>query len=255
VDALLTLKQVQEILQVDRTTIHRMLKDGRLAGVKIGGQWRFSRQEIEALTCGAVRKGEDWDDSVLPLFCIQRMQDVFAEVAGIGAVVTDLDGVPLTAMSNAGQFCALILSSPSGKAACQESWRQMSRSGDAPAQFHQCHAGLQYSRALIEVEGQPVAALVSGQFHLTRPDPQQYDLILQRLSAQHAIALDALRQAALNLPILNEKYQAQIGEWLEKVALTFSDVSNERARLLSRLHQIAEITLDVDSSVLARPSR
>ena len=44
---LLTTRQLQELLQVDRVTIYRMLSDGRLTGFKVGGQWRFSRHEIE----------------------------------------------------------------------------------------------------------------------------------------------------------------------------------------------------------------
>ncbi len=48
VDDLLTTKQLRDLLQVDRITIYRMLYDGRLHGFKVGGQWRFSRQEIEA---------------------------------------------------------------------------------------------------------------------------------------------------------------------------------------------------------------
>ncbi|MCA9947998.1 MAG: helix-turn-helix domain-containing protein, partial [Anaerolineales bacterium] len=35
---LLTTRQVQELLQVDRTTVYRMRKDGRLTGVKVGQQ-------------------------------------------------------------------------------------------------------------------------------------------------------------------------------------------------------------------------
>ena len=48
-EELLTTKQVLDILQVDRTTIYRMLKDGRLSGVKVGQQWRFPRSEVEDL--------------------------------------------------------------------------------------------------------------------------------------------------------------------------------------------------------------
>ena len=46
-DTLLTARQLQELLQVDRITIYRMLSDGRLEGFKVGGQWRFSRQAIQ----------------------------------------------------------------------------------------------------------------------------------------------------------------------------------------------------------------
>jgi excisionase family DNA binding protein len=255
VETLLTLKQVQEILSVDRTTIHRMLKDGRLNGVKVGGQWRFSPQEIEALTRGATRKEEGWGEDVLPLFCIQRMQDVFAELAGIGAVVTDLQGTPLTGMSNSCEFCTLMLSSPSGQAACQNSWREMTVRQGEPARFHKCHAGLQYSRAVIEVEGRPVATIVSGQFHLETPDDEQRMLSAQQLAEAHHLPFEALHQAAQKLPVLSEKYQGQIGTWLDKVAGTFSDLTNERVWLLRRLHQIAEITLDVEEGTLSKLTR
>ena len=52
-DAYLTAKQVEDLLNVDRTTIYRMLKDGRLAGVKIGQQWRFYTHKVEELLSGA----------------------------------------------------------------------------------------------------------------------------------------------------------------------------------------------------------
>ena len=43
-----TTKQLQDLLKIDRTTIYRMLGDGRLAGVKVGNQWRFPKEEIDA---------------------------------------------------------------------------------------------------------------------------------------------------------------------------------------------------------------
>ena len=41
---LLTTRQIEEILKVDRITIYRMLGDGRLRGFKVGGQWRKSER-------------------------------------------------------------------------------------------------------------------------------------------------------------------------------------------------------------------
>lgn len=46
-DDLLTTRQLQDLLRVDRITIYRMLNDGRLRGFKVGGQWRFSPREVE----------------------------------------------------------------------------------------------------------------------------------------------------------------------------------------------------------------
>ena len=46
---LYTVKQVQDLLKVDRITVYRMLQDGRLKGIKIGHQWRFNASELEHL--------------------------------------------------------------------------------------------------------------------------------------------------------------------------------------------------------------
>jgi excisionase family DNA binding protein len=47
VEDLLTARQLQDLLKVDRITIYRMLGDGRLTGFKVGGQCRFSWWQIE----------------------------------------------------------------------------------------------------------------------------------------------------------------------------------------------------------------
>ena len=44
---LLTLQQVSGLLQVSNDTISRLVKDQKLAGTKIGNQWRFTTEAIE----------------------------------------------------------------------------------------------------------------------------------------------------------------------------------------------------------------
>jgi len=46
---LLTTKQLQDLLQIDRTTVYRVLKDGRLTGVKVDSRRRFDRSQVEAI--------------------------------------------------------------------------------------------------------------------------------------------------------------------------------------------------------------
>ena len=43
----LTIKDVADHLNVHPMTIYRLLKQGRLPGVRLGGVWRFSRQAID----------------------------------------------------------------------------------------------------------------------------------------------------------------------------------------------------------------
>jgi hypothetical protein len=183
---------------------------------------------------------------------VQRVQDVFAEISGMGAVVTDLKGEPLTRMSNQCEFCALMQSSPLGVRACQASWQEMQ---GEHAHFLQCYAGLQYSCAMIDLDNTPIAKIVSGQFFADEAQAAQFKENLPGLAQKYGLPLNQLQAAAQKLSILDKKYQKQLREWLEKVAATFSDVSSERARLLGRLRQIAEITLDVEGGTLSKLAR
>lgn len=38
--------EVMEILQISRTTLHNYIKSGKIAGSKVGGIWRFSKDDI-----------------------------------------------------------------------------------------------------------------------------------------------------------------------------------------------------------------
>ncbi|MEJ2211034.1 MAG: helix-turn-helix domain-containing protein, partial [Anaerolineae bacterium] len=115
---LLTTKQLQELLQVDRVTIYRMLKDGRLEGFKVGGQWRFSRQTIEQwlyekrAPLDPVVSSPDTsvpssEPQLLSPSCLQAIQDIFAEALQVGAVITSVEGTPLTNVSYACRFCQM----------------------------------------------------------------------------------------------------------------------------------------------------
>ncbi len=241
----LTSRQVQDLLQVDRTTIYRMLKDGRLTGVKIGGQWRFHAQAVNALVEGQpvapVRHTIALSEP-LPLGCIQPIQDVFAELAEVGAVTTNLDGEPVTEISNCSAFCDLILAQPSGREACTASWRKLAIHPGQTTGFSACHAGLQYARSCIAVGDTPSAMLIAGQFYADQPDPVEEEARVEYLAALHGIDAPALHAAARSLPVLNQTKRAKIGAWLTRVADVFSEVGNERRNFIGRLRAIAAMS-------------
>ncbi|MBL4852092.1 MAG: helix-turn-helix domain-containing protein [Gammaproteobacteria bacterium] len=51
---ILTLKEVAEYLKLAEKTAYRLVAEGKLPGFKIGGSWRFRKDEIEKLTKGEV---------------------------------------------------------------------------------------------------------------------------------------------------------------------------------------------------------
>ena len=48
IEALVTVNDVAEVLQVSQKTVYRMIRDGRLSAFKIGQAWRIPK---EALLC------------------------------------------------------------------------------------------------------------------------------------------------------------------------------------------------------------
>lgn len=248
-DELLTTKQVQAHLQVDRTTIYRMLKDGRLQGVRIGQHWRFPRSSVEAMLAEssapptpAQQPAPMLSTEVLPVHCLQSVQDVSAETVEVGAITTDNDGQPITEISNSCQFCNLIRSTESGRLACINSWRQLAKQPDAQPHFFTCHAGFQYARARIEIDGVSTAQLVAGQFFTATPDPVQREKQIQDLAQKHGLSVAELRQADPKQNVLSQTKQAKITTWLKKLADTFAIISLERADMLNRLHRIANLS-------------
>ncbi len=231
---------------MDRTTIYRMLNDGRLNGVKVGNQWRFFTSEVEDLLAGAHRlidKNIPVDVNVLPLHCVQLIQDVFAEITAVTSVTTDKDGNPLTQISNSCDFCKLILGSEAGRQACIDSWRKLAEQKKTAPEFTICHAGLQCARARIEVGGEMIAILVAGQFYVQKPDPNDENEHLLALASKYDIDEGLLKQAAEQVSVFDDQKISRFAGWLERVARMLEQFSSERADLLCRLRQIAEMSV------------
>ncbi len=48
VDQILTLKEVAAYLKLAEKTTYRLASEGKLPGFKVGGSWRFKREDLEA---------------------------------------------------------------------------------------------------------------------------------------------------------------------------------------------------------------
>jgi excisionase family DNA binding protein len=55
-DRYLTVTELSEYLNIHRTTIYRLLREGRLPGFRIGSDWRFSLKAIEEWVCDQMKE-------------------------------------------------------------------------------------------------------------------------------------------------------------------------------------------------------
>jgi excisionase family DNA binding protein len=243
---LLTTHQVKELLKVDRITIYRMLNDGRLKGVKIGKQWRFHRSEIEQLLGKPESAAsEDAAEEVLTEFpsgCVEKVEDLMAGILGIGVTTVNLRGEPLNTIVNSNSFCQLILSSESGRQACQAAWREPASAQDGKSAFQVCPAGLCFFRAPVCVENRTVAWVISGQFRIPPAHPAQESALIKTLSERHKIPHRSLTEALHKVHSLTREQQVQVEEWTPRLAKTIQSILNERQQLTTRLKQISDLS-------------
>ncbi len=183
---LLTTRQVQALLRVDRTTIYRMVENGELPALRVGKQWRFAREQVEAWLRASGAAGSLAPSSVaatgttsssnlylavvneaatvtaqsgrgelrnlLALSSTQLIQDAFADALGVMIVITDMDGQPVTRISNPSPFYSALTARNAGASGqCVVTWRQLANEPALEPKWALNEMGLLCTRALIRV--------------------------------------------------------------------------------------------------------
>ena len=184
---LLTTKELQAILNVDRTTIYRMAESGRVPAVKVGNQWRFPKQQIETwlqrqsvanLPAGESSAAGNGDSlQLFPLECVQLIQDSFADALGVMILVTDLNGVPVTKPSNPCGLYTVAESSPVARQRCLDLWVRLANEPALAPRFQASHLGLLCARGLIRVGSEIKAMLVAGRMSWLEAQTILHDMI------------------------------------------------------------------------------
>ena len=248
---LLTTRQVQDMLQVDRITVYRMLQDGRLKGVKIGQQWRFPQDEVDRLTgarqplaqAAAPLAGMACSpDPNFPAHCVQAIQDLFAEVGQVSAIMIDMQGQPLTQPSRPVQFCQLLQATPTGLALAQTAWHDFAAASLLGNKFFTCPFGLQYIGApVLDREGQ-IGLFLAGPFYWQPPNPREKVERIQRLAPAYGVSVAELTQAAAAIPVIEASQHERVEGWPAAAARAIMSILHERINFMDRLQQIASLT-------------
>ena len=255
-DKLLTTRELEEVLQLDRVTIYKMVKDGELPALRVGGQWRFSAEAID--TWLKTQHGEPPAETprreaaadltslrladLVSIDTLQSIQDQFAQLLGVAAFITDLDGQPFAPCSRCSRFCQLVHTTQSGKASCQQSWRAVARLDEEGANVHTCHAGIRYASAPVVVNGQRVGMVTAGQFLTEALAPTAFRERALATGAHIGVDGEALTAAQDSLEIVSTERALQITALLAVIANALSGISYQGYLARQALARIAEIS-------------
>ena len=240
---LLTTRQVQNLLKVDRITIYRMLQDGRLKGIKIGQQWRFQQSEVQRLLSGAAPE-ENLPDRTppLPVHCLQAVQELFSRISRLGSVVMDTAGEPVTAVSGECSLCRMLHETPTGAQACRRSRQEMAAAAAAGEREFTCHAGLNCLAAPV-MDGEALAAwFLAGQVRLSPAAAEELAARARELAADYALPLSAVQEALRKVPVIPSDQHDLLSAWVIDAARAMESILQERAGFVQRMQQIADLT-------------
>ncbi len=104
---------------------------------------------------------------------LQRIQDAFAKMTGMAAIITDANGAPVTKGTNFSDFCSKYTRpSPIGGLRCQECDKHGAELAlkVGSSVFYYCHAGLLDFAAPIMAGDKMIGCFVGGQVLTTPPD-------------------------------------------------------------------------------------
>jgi excisionase family DNA binding protein len=255
----LTTRQLQEILHVDRTTIYRMADDGRVPAVKVGNQWRFPRRAIEtwlktqseasvaadastpAIGSSVASTGPSAGmDKLLPVECVLKIQDAFADLLGVTLVVTDMAGTPLLPYSNVCGLLALALRSPGGRQWCQAEWAALGGSPSMMPELLRGQCGLLHTRGLVRVGSEIKAQVVAAGIAPAEWPPSAREAA--RLAELLDVRVDALHPVLDQVHHLDSGAQQHLLVHVQRVADIIAHIISERNLLFARLQHIADLS-------------
>jgi excisionase family DNA binding protein len=239
---LLTAKDLQELLHIDRSTIYRMAEDGRLPAIKVGKQWRFPADQIthrlnnQAVAPAPaspvpVSASQNGFASLLPQQCVQLIQDTYADALEVMLVITDLDGRPVTQVSNPCGLFKVVNQDAGALQRCIDSWYQLGRTIELEPKFTPSHLGLLCARSLVRVGTELKGMVIVGGIAPENwpPSPEQ----VQAIAAEFGISPETMSAHLNEVYYLDDPNRAKVLSLMQRIADVVAHIINERYQLLN----------------------
>ncbi len=169
---LMSARDVEALLGIDKSTVYRMAYDGRLPAVRVGSQWRFLAEPIRGMLDGAgaeravaVRSPRSRSSHTLSTTDAPRLEpviEVAADLLGVMMVVTDMEGNPATKVANPCPWFIDRQEDPAILDACVKDWHAFADEREFAPAFRVGPHGFECARALVRDGNQLVGMVLAG---------------------------------------------------------------------------------------------
>ncbi|MCP5099241.1 MAG: helix-turn-helix domain-containing protein [Chloroflexi bacterium] len=241
---MLTAKEIQDLLHVDRSTVYRMAEDGRLPAMKVGRQWRFPAEQIDGWmkeqgtavttppTITSITNQQQTDFSTqIPIACVQLIQDTFADALGIMIIITDMDGNAITQFSNpCGLFTALS-DTPILWQKCMAHWREMAADLSLEPQFMSSYLGLLCARGFIRVGTE-----LQGMVFIGGVAPHRWPILdseIDTIASELDVAPELIQEHLQEVFYLEDDRRQEVLSFVQRIANIVSHILHERQAMMA----------------------
>lgn len=247
---LLTAKELQNLLNVDRSTIYRMVSRGQLPAIRVGNQWRFPREAIEAWlarqaqpAAPAVGSRSATSESavarLLPRTCLQQVLDTFADLLGVMLLLTDLEGHLLLEPSHPCGLYTALSAFPQVRERCLHTWTDLARTPSLQPQYMVSPFGFLCARGLVRVDSELKAMVIAGGIAPDAWPPSEAEM--ERLARSLGVPADVYRAHVHEVYVLSEAEKQRVLGTVQRIADIVAHIVHERQVLAQRLAQIREL--------------
>lgn len=171
---------------------------------------------------------------LIPLEQLQAMQDSFARATGVGSLITEVDGTPITKPSNFCKLCKMIRSTPQGRENCEKSDAILGNQLTAGPNIQPCSSGgLWDGGASISVGGKPIGNWLVGQIRNEYLDEDRMRSYARKIGADETDFMRALAEVTV-MPLDRLK---EIGKALHMTVNLLSLTAYENFQLRQKLSE------------------
>lgn len=169
---MLSARQVQDVLHIDRSTVYRMAEDGRLPAIRVGKQWRFPADDIYNVvsTQPPVLNTSPLDPTVAA-----AIADLAGELLGVMVIVTDMDAHPITPIANPCEWMQEHRDDPQVLQTCIAEWQELAEDHNFDPRFQTGEYGFDCARAFVR-RGRELVGMVLAGGVTSGNNPGFYDL-------------------------------------------------------------------------------
>jgi excisionase family DNA binding protein len=251
---LLTTRDVQALIKVDKSTIYRMAESGRIPAIKVGRQWRFPEDELMAwldVHRSAVVRAPDGPESpegdsprgdlrsILPPNTIQALADLLGDVFECMVIITDMEGRPLTEVANPCGYFNAVASTPDALDRCIEDWRGFAEDSDLSPRFRSSHLGFLCSRGFIRTGANLRGMVIVGGIAPDQWPPSEEEI--ERVAAELGFPPAPLMEHIDEVFHHDLAHRDWILALLPQVGTLIANLASERGQLVTKLEAIASL--------------